>query len=626
MRNAGPVKLQGTLIRRNGQFSLQGLNVTAGKPEILQTDIKGSVADLVHKKGMDLLFSAKGTDASNLAQVTGIKIPLQGAFAFSGRLTDPGTRNYKLNDLKIAHGNTTLDGWMTLDLTEPDPRLSADLSSPNFSLQGVNIPKLKGIAGKGDLGPLKIRTTLLKSKKRLDLQDLHMRIGRKTFAQVLIQGAVAGLPDTPTMKLDFDIQGDHLAKLDVLGLPVSRFDESFAAAGHLTNRGSRVFKISPVSVRLGEKAGKGWLEIDLSGERPLFRGDLSGDKIDIRPILTQLGGKHDGETGPSKEKVPRKRVFSEKPWDFSALKTMNVDVVFRNRQLLLTRVAFDNLTFQLVVKDGTLTLKPFATRVGGGSAKGWVELDSPKHVTSLNGNLEVRELNIGTMLKNLGYEVTADGTMTGAVSITGSGSSPAEFMAQLNGDIQLAMGEGKLASRYLTLLQKYMGTGIIKLLNPFKSKDAHEKVNCLLVGIDITDGLANCKLFLDTEQTTLLSLGDIDLKTEKVNFRLEPKPKGQGVRFSLKGLSKPFRLGGTLVEPFLELDPMGTVFTLGKIAGGVLLGPAGIAAIFADFHLGNENPCAVALEEAAKGLEAPAAEKKEKGWQPGSQLKKFFRK
>jgi len=264
--------------------------------------------------------------------------------------------------------------------------------------------------------------------------------------------------------------------------------------------------------------------------------------------------------------------------------------------------------------------------VGGGSAKGWVELDFRKRATSLNADLEVRELDIGTMLDNLGYEVTMDGTMTGAASIMGSGSSPAGFMTQANGDIQLAMGEGKLASRYLTFLEKFMGTGIITLLNPFKSKDAHEKVNCLLVGIDITDGFANCKLFLDTEQTTLLSLGDIDLKTEKVNFRLEPKPKGQGVRFSLKGLSKPFRLGGTLVKPFLELDPMGTVFTLGKIAGGVLLGPAGIAAIFADFHLGNENPCVVALEEAAKGFKTQKPEKEKKGWHPGSLLKKFFGK
>jgi uncharacterized protein involved in outer membrane biogenesis len=398
------------------------------------------------------------------------------------------------------------------------------------------------------------------------------------------------------------------------------------ASGRLANSGSRIFKISPLAVRLDENAGKGWVEADLSGERPLLRGDLSGEKIDVRPILAKLGGKGGGEGVPPKGQVPRKRVFSAQPWDLSALRTLNLDVAFRNRQLLLPRLALDNLTCRLVVKDGALTLKPFATRMGGGYVEGWLELNSRKRATALSADLEVTELDVGSMLEELGYERTADGILAGAVSLTGSGSSPAELMAQLNGDIQLSMGEGKLASHYLTLLQKYLGTNVMQLLNPLKSQGAYERVNCLLIRIDIKDGLANCKLFLDTAQTTLVSLGDIDLKTEKISFGIEPKPKGQGIRFSLKELSQPFRLGGTLVKPSLALDVERTALTLGKVAGAILFGPAGIAAIFADLHLGEENPCVVALAEAAKSLKSPTAEKEKKDWQPGSLMKKMFRK
>lgn len=644
IRNAGPARLKGTLIRHNGRFSLHELDVTAGKPEILQASIKGAVADLGQKKGVDLLFSAKGTDASNLGQMTGIKIPLQGAFGFSGRLTDRGGLNYRLSDLKIAHGNTTLDGWMALDLTEADPRLTADLSSPNLNLVGVNIPQLKGFPRKEDLGPFKIRATLIGAKERLELRDIDLHIGRKSLAQMRGQGTVEGLPDTPTMKLDFDIQGDNLSKLDVLGLPVSRFDESFAASGHLTNAGSRIFKISQLAVRLGENEGKGWVEADLSAESPRFRGDLTGDKIDVRPLLAHLDGKGRGEGNSSKKQTPRKRLFSTQPWDLSALRTWNLDVAIRNRQLLLPSVAFDNLTFHLVVKDGTLTLKPLATRIGGGSAEMQIHLDSRKRATALSVGLEVSELDVGAMLEKLGYVRTVDGTIAADVSLTGSGSSLADLMAKLNGNVRLSMGEGELADRYLTLLQQYLGTAILDLLNPFKSKAAYEKVNCLLLGIDIKDGLAHCKSFLDTEQTTLLSLGDIDLKTEKINFGLETKPKGQGVRFSFKGLSKPFRLRGTLVSPILALDPQGTVLTLGKIAGAVLLGPYGIAAAFADLSLEEGDPCVRALAKLTEGLEAPTAEttqreekaegtpdeatdkEEKKGWRPGSLLKKLFRK
>jgi uncharacterized protein involved in outer membrane biogenesis len=375
-----------------------------------------------------------------------------------------------------------------------------------------------------------------------------------------------------------------------------------------------------------------------------LRGDLSGDKIDVRPFFAKLGGEGGGEGVPSKGQVPRKRVFSSQPWDLSALRTLNLDVTFRNRQLLLPRWALDNLTFRLVVKDGTLKLKPLATHMGGGSAEGWIELDSRKRTPALSVDLEVTELDIGSMLENLGYEVTTDGTLTGAVSLTGSGNSPAGFMAQLNGDVDLSMGEGALASRYLALLQKYLGTNVVQLLNPLKSQASYETVNCLLMRIDIKDGLADCKLFLDTEQTTVVSVGDIDFKTEKIDFDLNPKPKGQGVRFSLKELSQPFRLGGTLAKPSLALDPQRTALTLGKFAGAVLLGPAGIAAIFADLSLGKENPCVGIVEEATKGLKAPkaettqreegveglpgdgTAEKETKGWRPGSLLKKMSRK
>lgn len=646
LRDAGPAWLKGNLVQRDGRLSLQGLDFGAGKPEILLVSIKGAVADLRQKKGLDLLLSAEASDASSLCKLTGIELPLEGKFALLGRVTDPGAQNYRLSDLKIAHGNTTLNGWMMLEPTSPGPRVTADLSSPNLSLEGVNIRQLKAFARKRDLGPLKIRGTLLRSNDHFELHDLDVRLGRKAFGEVRIQGAVKGLPKNPTAQLDFELQGDDLAKLEAVGLPVSGIQGSFSASGRLVNQGSRVFKISPLAVRLGENEGKGWVEADLSGEHPALRADLSGDTIDVRPLLAKLGSKGGAEAEgvPSKGKAPRKRVFSAQPWDLSGLRGLNLDVAFRNRQLLLPRLALDDLAFHLVVRDGILKLKPVAVRTEDGSAEGWVELDSQKRTPSLSAELVVSELNIGSMLKRLDYEVTADGTLTGSLSLAGSGSSPAGFVAQLGGDIQLSMGEGKLAGRYLTVLQRYLGTNVIQLLNPLKWQAAYEKVNCFLVRIDIEDGFADCKMFLDTDQTTLTSLGSVDLKTEKIDFSLEPKPKGQGIRFSFKGLSRPFRLGGTLVNPSLTLDPEGTAFMLGQVAGAVLLGPAGIAAMFADLNLGGGNPCAGALQEAAKGVKAPtaegtqkeektespagdaAAEQEKKGWQPGSVLKKIFRK
>ena len=58
---------------------------------------------------------------------------------------------------------------------------------------------------------------------------------------------------------------------------------------------------------------------------------------------------------------------------------------------------------------------------------------------------------------------------------------------------------------------------------------------------------------LDDPQKTLISNGKIDLKTEKLEFRIETKPKeGIGTQqtgtlsISLSKITKPFKLGGTL--------------------------------------------------------------------------------
>ena len=151
---------------------------------------------------------------------------------------------------------------------------------------------------------------------------------------------------------------------------------------------------------------------------------------------------------------------------------------------------------------------------------------------------------------------------------------------------------------YLDLLQRFLGTDIIRILNPFRENSSYSDINCWINHIEINDGLANCQLLLDTNRTTILAGGDVDLKTETLNLGIKPTPKkGTGlsgvgsVSFSLKELSQPFRLGGTLSRPELVLDPTRMAFTVGKFAGAFALGPVGIAALFSDISLGKRDPC-----------------------------------
>ena len=68
------------------------------------------------------------------------------------------------------------------------------------------------------------------------------------------------------------------------------------------------------------------------------------------------------------------------------------------------------------------------------------------------------------------------------------------------------------------------------------------------------------------------------------------------------------KLGGTLAEPSLTVDKMGTTILAGKFVGGFFFGPLGLAAAaaseFIDFSKADKNPCRTAIEEAKKTIHA----------------------
>ena len=117
-------------------------------------------------------------------------------------------------------------------------------------------------------------------------------------------------------------------------------------------------------------------------------------------------------------------------------------------------------------------------------------------------------------------------------------------------------------------------------------------------------------IMVDDPRKTLISYGKIDLKTEKLDFRIETKPKeGIGteetgkISVSLSEITKPFKLGGTLAKPSLDIDVTRTAKTLGTI-----LVPGGIVYLLVSGSSGKETPCAAALKMAGKGT--PQAEEK----------------
>jgi len=648
--NLGPLKLHSKITVEGDRLSLRQLDLQVGTEQLATVMIKGSIKDLTVQRGIDLDFNIQGNDVANLKKLTGQSLPLKGPYAISGKLTDPAQKNYKVSDLKLKLGKNNITGSFDLNLSGKQLRLATDLAAPKFTLQPITLPALETLARIEDLGPLKLASSLVGAGKKFTLENLDFKLGREDLIEVVLKGMIKNLSAVQGMKLEFSAKGNDMSNFKKLGGPQIPYQGAFNISGRFIDPAPKIYKIPSFKAAVGDNNQSGWLELDLSAKPPKLKGELSSDKLDLRPLLAEekekstentqnntpvdaKAKKSKPKTESSKSGVQNTKVFSAEPLQLEGLQAIEADLKFREKQVLLPRSALNDVSVDVLLKDGNLTIKPFKFTIGGGKADAQFALRSRETPAVLAATLDIDQLEIGPMLDQLGYQRSVEGNLDAAFNLDGSGDSVAALMAGLNGNIRISMSNGRVASEYLEVLEKYLGGGILRMLNPFEEKREYTPVNCFVDKIEIKDGLADVKLLLDTDHTSIFGAGDVNLKTERLDLGIKPTPKKRAmpvdISFSFRELSQPFRLGGTLANPHLAIDPGRTAFMIGKMAGALALGPIGIAAFFADVSVGKKDPCAVALgkvDEKNQPSDAKNPDEKKKEKKSGGFFKRLFGK
>ena len=623
----GPLEFRSQLSVRGDQVSLQHFDLQGGSDQLVKLKAKGAIKNLTAQSGIDLVFMIQGNEIDNLEKITGYSLPLKGAYAISGAITDPKANKYKINDLALKLGENNITGWLELSLSGKQLALSTDLAAQRFTLQPVSIPAIEPLSRIEDLGPLKLEARLSGSDKKFTLENLDLNIGSEQLIAVMVKGAIQDLSPVKGLNLEFTVRGNDLASFKKLGGPELPFQGAFNLAGQFVDPASKIYRIPSLKAQLGDNDVSGWVELNLSKERPLVKAELSSRQLDLRPVLAEAGKANASRAQTSKSGQKNDKIFSSEPFQLEKLKAIDADLKFRDKHVLFPYLALNDVVLDVLLDNGNLQVKPFMFIIGGGNADIQFDLRLQNTPPTMRLVKVIDELDLGLMFDELGYPRTFEGKLHTDIRLSSRGASVAELMAGLNGGIYSTMNKGWMDSKYLDLLQKYLGSNVLQLLNPFKSKEQYGRINCSVNQIDIKDGLAEVKLLLDTAQTSILGAGDVNLKTEALNLGIKPTPKKGiglsgvgGISFSFKELSQPFRLGGTLAKPSLALDPGRAAFTMGKLAGALalspLIGPLGLTAFFADVSVGKQDACAKAMqfiqkkEQAVSRTEADQTPKK----------------
>lgn len=392
------------------------------------------------------------------------------------------------------------------------------------------------------------------------IRKLHLNTTRITFhdgqsgrrINIYLEKLHAGAKDN---KLAFEIGGAYN------DAPVT-LDGIFNADGN-------TYELSDLNLQAGDFNVNGQAALKLPSEpdgRPRLSGKLQVGMLDhSRPQTTTdtaKGASHSPEIKSVKSKEGK--IFSSRSLPFSPLKFVDADIEVTAKSLKTPIFQLEDLKTRVVLDNGQLQLKSIKTRVGHGIVEGTIMLNARKAPATLDVDIEMTDATF----RNFGGKIHA------VADLRGRGDSVAAIMAGLDGQLEIDIREASLKKSLMT----NFGADLFDSFNPFKEGTSTTDINCAIVLFDIKSGIADASknIFAQTTDVTWFGGGKINLKTEEIGFSMVPISR-KGLGINLGYLTNLVRVGGTIAQPKVGLNPKGAAIEYGNYA--VAVGTGGLSLV-----------------------------------------------
>jgi hypothetical protein len=345
----------------------------------------------------------------------------------------------------------------------------------------------------------------------------------------------------------------------------------------------------PFQITLGAYAIAGRAAVRTGGARPALSAQLASKEVDLAPLATPA-------TAPS---AKRERVFSDAPFPLDSLLAVDGDAeIVIDRLVLPNKLPLEAVRMRATLKDGRLDVQPLTATLGGGLLTGRVRLDASKPAApSLAVNLDGKAISMEKVASALGYgSAVSGGTTELALELTGPAESIHRFVGWGSGELRVSVGQLRTGGAALDAGGGAL-TSILDKANPFRRQDPYTDVKCAVVRLPVRDGVATSQrtIAYETTKVNMVVAGQINLRTEGLDLAIRPTVK-EGLGIGAGGLAEIVRVTGTLAEPAIGIDTLGSARAALSVGGAVatgglsLLGEALLPRATAD-----PNPCRTAL-------------------------------
>jgi len=411
---------------------------------------------------------------------------------------------------------------------------------------------------------------------------LNLAVGGATLA---IDGEIAEPLTGEGLDLKIQVRGQSLADLGAIAGAEMPALGPYDLSAQVTQDG-KDYKLTGLTAKIGASDIAGNATLTLGGTRPALSGSFTSANLNLGDLVPGGGAP---APAPSAAGVQR-YVFTEDPLPFDGLKAADAKIKLNVKRLVLPNgLAFTELEASLSLQGGKLVLEPFSAGFSGGTVTGSVSLDAGKKAPALAVKLSIGGIDYGGLLKALEVTDGITGRLDAELDLRGAGISLRAIAASLDGRIEVTGGKGGISND----LVQAAGAGVTQMLSGWAEGGSDLRLNCIVVRLPIKGGVARGEvILLDTAAATVGGAGQIDLRDETLDLKITPQAK----QASLMSLAVPFLIQGTLAEPKIVPDPVGTVVGVAKIAGLFINPLAAGAMIIAESETTGQNPCVAALE------------------------------
>lgn len=345
----------------------------------------------------------------------------------------------------------------------------------------------------------------------------------------------------------------------------------------------------------------GDLALELAGARPLIQAKLVSRGLDLED-LTGLLGAPPGEGLAESGKKRRGRLLPEHRFDLPRLNAVDAAVTF-NAARIKTRWPIADLYSELSLKNGVFSLSPLRVGIARGALEGIIRLDARRPAAEWNVDLTVRNVDLHRLTPNIQQVEAATARMGGHIKINARGNSIAAMAGHADGDIGLVITQAEVSK----LLVSLASLDITRTITSFFGDEKQLPLNCAVADFKVQNGTAVVETFvIDTAQTDFYGQGTLNLRQEKLDLTLHPRPQ----RPTLSARA-PLKISGSMLNPDVEIERQALAKGAAAVALGALVAPlAGLVPLI-DPGPAQEHACSQLIERVKRQERAGAGQDKD---------------